>query len=43
LPSLLTWPKATVTASGRTAVNETCLAGRIDEEKTGVHHRHHDR
>jgi hypothetical protein len=40
---LLTWPKAPVTASGGTAVNETCLARRIDEEKSGAHHRHHVR
>jgi hypothetical protein len=40
---LLTWPKATVSASGGTAVNETYLAGRIDEEKSRANHRHHDR
>jgi hypothetical protein len=25
-----------------TALNETCLTGRIDEEKSGAHHWHHD-
>jgi hypothetical protein len=40
---LLTWPKATVTALGGAAVSEICLAIRIDEEKSGAYHRHHDR
>jgi hypothetical protein len=40
--SSLIWPKATVTASGGTVVNKTYLARQIDEEKSGVHHRHYD-